>query len=483
MSSLITSRRNFIKSSASAVALISFPGLVLGQNLPRIRLEWQQFKTTAQYTQFLDAVKRMRANTTASSPASWTYWVNAHVNYCPHGTAYFLAWHRGYLYYFEQELRKMYPDLTLPYWDYYRYPRMPAEFTDSATGNPLYMARTGTNVYTSLTLAPFSSKVVNFQRGTSNAFETSFESKPHNPVHNLIGGEMAKMTSPNDPIFFLHHCNIDRLWYAWVRAGGKRVPYTSNPYNSSTSNSYWAGLFRYGSTITLERYKTYTPSWLGYDNANNSQPTSLPPSAQASSPFKLTQAQTPQFLTRPAVGNFPASAARAITATSRSLGGVTGVTLTEASVSARLPISGSNAQAVQNAVTAALSAPAQVAAGTPRSVKVVLENLQLLGAGAKGGYFYNIFINLPLSGDATGGEKYLLGTVGPFEIAGASHHGSPILEFPATEVLSEFSAAELKEFTVSFERVSGENAPRGQVLRIGEVRIEISTEAPWNDNP
>nr|WP_217346586.1 tyrosinase family protein [Noviherbaspirillum sp. L7-7A]MBV0881049.1 tyrosinase family protein [Noviherbaspirillum sp. L7-7A] len=483
MSSLHINRRNFVKSFTSAAALISFPSLVLGQTT-RIRLEWQQFKTTTQYTQFLDAIKRMRASTATSSPSSWTYWVNAHVNYCPHGTSYFLAWHRGYLYYFEQELRKMYPTLTLPYWDYYKYSRIPAEFTDPATGNPLYVSRTGTNVYNALTLAPFASTVVNFQRGTSNAFETSIESQPHNPVHNLIGGEMANMTSPRDPIFFLHHCNIDRLWYAWVRSGGKRVPYTSNPYNSSTSNSYWAGSFRYGSTMTIERYKTYTPSWLGYDNANNTRPTSLPLSAKVISPFKLTQAQVPQFVTRPPDGNFPATAARAISATSRSLGGVASVGLSEASVSARLPLNGTNVQVVQNAVTAALSAPAQLAPDTVRSVKVVLENLQLLGAGAQGGYFYKVYINLPVSGDATGGgEKYLLGTMGPFEIAGASHHGSATLEFPATEVLSKFSSTELQEFTVSFERVSGENAPRGQVLRVGEIRIEVSTDAPWNDNP
>ena len=117
-------------------------------------------------------------------------------------------------------------------------------------------------------------------------------------------------------------------------------------------------------------------------------------------------------------------------------------------------------------------------------MKVVLDYLRLLGAGALGGYFYKVYINLPLSGDATGGgEKYLLGTVGAFEVAGASHHGTATLEFPATEVLSKFSSTELQEFVVSFERVSGENAPRGQVLRVGEVRIEVSTDAPWNDNP
>jgi tyrosinase len=40
----------------------------------------------------------------------------------------------------------------------------------------------------------------------------------HNLVHLWVGGNSGTMlpsTSPNDPVFFLHHCNIDRLWALW----------------------------------------------------------------------------------------------------------------------------------------------------------------------------------------------------------------------------------------------------------------------------
>lgn len=53
------------------------------------------------------------------------------------------------------------------------------------------------------------------------------ESQPHNLVHNCIGtrtcnlndssGFMYDLMSPVDPIFFLHHANIDRLWDVWTR--------------------------------------------------------------------------------------------------------------------------------------------------------------------------------------------------------------------------------------------------------------------------
>lgn len=39
----------------------------------------------------------------------------------------------------------------------------------------------------------------------------------HNQVHRFIGMDMGASTSPNDPIFYLNHCNVDRMWAAWQR--------------------------------------------------------------------------------------------------------------------------------------------------------------------------------------------------------------------------------------------------------------------------
>ncbi len=37
----------------------------------------------------------------------------------------------------------------------------------------------------------------------------------HNLVHVWARGDMEAATSPNDPVFYLNHCNVDRLWAAW----------------------------------------------------------------------------------------------------------------------------------------------------------------------------------------------------------------------------------------------------------------------------
>ena len=34
----------------------------------------------------------------------------------------------------------------------------------------------------------------------------------HNRIHQWVSGSMGPGTSPNDPVFFLHHCNVDRIW-------------------------------------------------------------------------------------------------------------------------------------------------------------------------------------------------------------------------------------------------------------------------------
>jgi tyrosinase len=56
---------------------------------------------------------------------------------------------------------------------------------------------------------------------------STLEGMPHNLVHNCIGGvgpldpgpygNMTNFLSPVDPIFFLHHANMDRLWDVWTR--------------------------------------------------------------------------------------------------------------------------------------------------------------------------------------------------------------------------------------------------------------------------
>jgi tyrosinase len=52
----------------------------------------------------------------------------------------------------------------------------------------------------------------------------TLEDNPHNNVHNFVGGIMAGAGSSRDPIFMMHHCNIDRIWWLWPQGGGADSP-------------------------------------------------------------------------------------------------------------------------------------------------------------------------------------------------------------------------------------------------------------------
>jgi tyrosinase len=60
---------------------------------------------------------------------------------------------------------------------------------------------------------------------SSPGFRSTVEIAIHNLVHRWVNGTMMLMTSPNDPVFWLHHCNIDRLWGDWQQQHPDMCPY------------------------------------------------------------------------------------------------------------------------------------------------------------------------------------------------------------------------------------------------------------------
>ncbi len=176
---------------------------------------------------------------------------------CQHSTGFFLPWHRGYLAALEYLLRDIIinqlngpADWALPYWNYFNKDenKIPTAFTDSTLPNtdipnPLYVAerygpdKNGIDIYVDLSLANQecqSKSTTNDYLGKSGGFNHigsqlgsttgRIESNPHNRGHIDIGkyneagkeGLMSdETTAALDPIFYIHHCNIDRMWAAW----------------------------------------------------------------------------------------------------------------------------------------------------------------------------------------------------------------------------------------------------------------------------
>lgn len=66
------------------------------------------------------------------------------------------------------------------------------------------------------------------QRGDSRVRTAG--SQLHNRVHVWVGGSMLPMTSPNDPVFFLHHCFVDKVWADWQSLQREANPDASPHY-------------------------------------------------------------------------------------------------------------------------------------------------------------------------------------------------------------------------------------------------------------
>ena len=57
-------------------------------------------------------------------------------------------------------------------------------------------------------------------------FSNFLEREPHNRGHGWIGGDMGNpMISPNDPIFWMHHAQIDRIWSVWQTRNPGEKPF------------------------------------------------------------------------------------------------------------------------------------------------------------------------------------------------------------------------------------------------------------------
>ncbi len=274
-------------------------------------------KALASYAKGIEAM----LNLPAAHPHNWFRNAFIHLIDCPHGNWWFYVWHRGYLGYFEETIRKLSgdPEFAIPYWDWTTLPRLPDSmfdgvltptanaylnytkdlntFTsfikDAMTGywgtlstgqlaqlklrgyntfDDMWNEVTGNGVAENMAFAqtararhssksnpdldpavayncsPFvvysglwpqafndanaglgftSVKASSHNAAPAGGNFSVLEGLPHNQTHNFIGGvpawdpgpygNMTNNLSPVDPIFFLHHSNMDRLWDVWTR--------------------------------------------------------------------------------------------------------------------------------------------------------------------------------------------------------------------------------------------------------------------------
>ncbi len=171
-----------------------------------------------------------------------------------HGRSCFLPWHRAFLLDLERKLQEIEPSVTLPYWkfdepapnvfrrDFMGVPGDAAGTVDFSGANPMVNWRVeilgvGSNrrimrsysggINPALSRAAYvqndEGQTLNlgdifsvFSRRATFLDPGGIEGDPHGSAHVSFGGEISSIgTAPADPLFFMLHCNVDRLWAKW----------------------------------------------------------------------------------------------------------------------------------------------------------------------------------------------------------------------------------------------------------------------------
>ena len=220
----------------------------------------------------------------------------------PFSSDMFLPWHRMFVLCLEQIVRQISKEdaFTLPYWNYTEAGQraLPAEFrrqSDPTWGslyrtNRITQVNGGTPIDQVPGSTPFDLSAMKFNvYSGGSGFCANLDNNPHGLVHDDIGNSQGMGSVPwaaNDPIFWIHHCNIDHIWASWNKAGGK------NP--ALTGSFTFAD--RDGKKVQLDVAKFLDTLTQGYeyDKYLPRPPGSLPFPPSAAPPAFALHATTPQ---------------------------------------------------------------------------------------------------------------------------------------------------------------------------------------------
>lgn len=171
-----------------------------------------------------------------------------------HGDDGFFPWHRAYILDLERELQQIDPEVALPYWRFNE--PAPNLFNPAFIGGPPSAGDVVARLAASNPLrawatdgVPGIARTPQFNTATDAArvmstevavvgstspyatFRKTVEGDPHGSSHVSFSGLLSSIpTAARDPLFFLLHCNVDRLWAKWQWFKKRFDPARTNVY-------------------------------------------------------------------------------------------------------------------------------------------------------------------------------------------------------------------------------------------------------------
>lgn len=473
--------------------------------LPAVRLKLQDFvQDPARLASLVKAVEVMKSRNSASpdSPEyrrSWEYWAAMHGFYgtqakagliqdainsvpanrrqffqglrdmqfpaqpaglasqvwdkCTHFDIQFTTWHRMYLFFFERILQEAAadPTLRLPYWDYTdpAQLQLPAQFAQATLSdgrpNPLFDNRRRSQT---VTLSSQSTDIDDLlQQPTFEDFSGELEQQPHGYVHCTVGpgcpipllGDVP--VAANDPIFWLHHANIDRIFECWRQAGGPV------PDDAGFLDQEYTFIDTTGSPVKMKVRDLFDPNGpidYTYDHATNCSRVPPPP------PLPTAGGPGPDTVTP--------------------LTRLQGVAIDDALESVRLdvPETGAAADLLLNS----LEAPTG-----PARTELVLEKISVTGPP---GVLFDVYLTIA----GANAQRQYVGTLSFFGVGhgkGHAAHGEiPVRKFDVTDELQALKGASerLPDVQVVFEAslgVAGSTVEAARPLFNRQANLKVGT--------
>ena len=212
------------RALAGAAMLGLAAGPALGQTTRRVRRGASDLSATSDdvvaFGEGLALMKRRRDD------RSWSRQNAIHARNGQHNNGLFLPWHRLQLAHLERIIAQLtgHAGFAIPYWDAQEHQTLPSWVT--APEAPLYEGQRARGVDVLDFNAARWARSPYMSRLTSDGFETfagrlpdgagMVEGYGHNYIHELVGGLMRRLpTAAMDPIFWMHHANVDRVWATW----------------------------------------------------------------------------------------------------------------------------------------------------------------------------------------------------------------------------------------------------------------------------
>jgi len=467
---------------------------------------------------------------TATTPMPPTNVQDILWNQCQHMTWYFLPWHRGYLGAFEQIVRDAVvklggpADWALPYWNYTDDPNaleLPKAFANAtlpgggknflhvtrryglavfpATQNPILMPSQVAEAASSLQelffegvatggSAGFGGIKTPFMHSADDGTFGVLESQPHNGVHVVVGGGFAPngqvstnplqwglMTNPDtaalDPIFWLHHANIDRLWSVWLR----QKPQPGDPEDAFTNpaDTDWLDgpadrkftLPRVDGTLfefTSRQMLDTTAPLLDYIY-DDEQTAPVPVENLA---VRFERLGAPRAAARELAGAVTMAPAK----TAELLGANSGaVRLNSDVVEARVRLDSGQREKLRGS----LNVRTLATEATPRTPDRVYLNLENIKSPSDAALFY-VYVNLPEGADHEKYKDRFAGTVSMFGVSKATKSGSGNgvnASFDITSIVDKMHAANTLGDDISVKLVSAVPGATSDDISVGRISV------------